>query len=191
VIGRSEALFLLLLAAIAAERLVEFFISRRNERALRARGAREAGRSHFPPMVAVHAALFVAAPAEVLLLDRAFEPLVGGPALAVLAVAGALRIWVIRTLGPSWNVRALVAPDQRVVDTGPYRFVRHPNYLVVCLEVAAVPLVHSAFLTAIALSLLDAAILALRIPAEERLLLDLPEYRAKMAGKARLIPGLL
>ncbi len=163
----SRALFLLLVATVAVERLVELVISRRHERALRARGAVEAGAGHYPMMVGLHAALLLGAPAEVLLLDRPFLPWLGWPMIAVVAATMALRYWVIATLGERWTTRVLVLPGAPLVARGPYRFLRHPNYLAVVLEVAALPLVHTAWITALVCSLANLLVLALRIRVED------------------------
>jgi methyltransferase len=187
----TRGLYLALLAAVAASRLVELAISRRNERLLRREGAREAGGASFRAMFALHVLLFALPPAEVFLLDRRFDPRVGGPALALLLAATALRLVVIRTLGRFWNARAVVSPATEVCDRGPYRFVRHPNYVAVAAEVLALPLVYSAWISALVLSAANAALLARRIAAEERALFALPAYAAKMGQKARFIPGIL
>ena len=115
------------------------------------------------------------------------------PALWVglLAAATGLRWWSIRTLGASWNVRAVVPADLRPVAVGPYRFVRHPNYLAVALEFAALPMAGGAAWSALCLSLVNAVVLADRIRAEERLLAARPGYEEAFRGRARLIPGLL
>ena len=162
----SRALFVLLIAAVAAERLVELVISRRHERALRARGAVEAGASHYPLMVGLHVALLAGAPAEVLLLDRPFLPWLGWPMLALVAATMALRYWVVATLGERWTTRVLVLRDAPLVAGGPYRFLRHPNYLAVAVEVFALPLVHTAWLTALACGAANLAVLATRIGVE-------------------------
>ncbi|HEV8239391.1 MAG TPA: isoprenylcysteine carboxylmethyltransferase family protein [Thermoanaerobaculia bacterium] len=163
----SRALFILLIGAVAGERLVELVISRRHQRALRARGAVEAGAGHYPLMVAVHAALLVAAPAEVWLLGRPFLPWLGWPMLALVAATMTLRYWVIATLGERWTTRVLVLPAAPLVAGGPYRFLRHPNYLAVAVEVVALPLVHTAWLTALVCGIANLAILALRIRVED------------------------
>ena len=163
----SRALFTLLIAAVALERLVELVISRRHEESLRARGAVEAGAGHYPVMVAVHAALLVAAPAEVWLLDQPFLPWLGWPMLALVAATMALRYWVIATLGERWATRVLVLPGAPLVAAGPYRFLRHPNYLAVAIEVVALPLVHTAWLTALVCGAANGAILAWRIRVED------------------------
>lgn len=163
-------LYLLLILTLYGERLVELVVSRRNIRRLLARGAREYGRGHFPPMVVFHTLFPAAALAEVLLLDRAFPGLPGWIALAAFLLAQALRWWAVATLGGAWSVRVVVVPDDPPVTGGPYRFMKHPNYLAVVLEVAALPLVHGAWLTAGVASLLNLWLLRVRIPVEERAL---------------------
>ena len=163
----SQRWFLLLVALVALERLLELVVSRRHERALRARGAIEHGAGHYPAMVAVHAALLLAAPAEVLLLDRPFLPWLGWPMLAVVAGTMALRYWVVASLGGRWTTRVLVEPGAPLVSGGPFRLLPHPNYLAVALEVVALPLVHTAWATALACGLANALVLARRIRVED------------------------
>jgi methyltransferase len=162
----SRALFVLLIATVASERLVELVLSRRHERTLRARGAVESGAGHYPLMVGVHAALLIGAPVEVLLLDRPFLPWLGWPMLALVAATMALRYWVIATLGERWTTRVLVLPAAPLVVRGPYRWLHHPNYLAVAIEVVALPLVHGAWITALICGAANLAVLALRIRVE-------------------------
>ncbi|MDX1630805.1 MAG: isoprenylcysteine carboxyl methyltransferase family protein [Thermoanaerobaculia bacterium] len=166
----SRFLYLLLVGLVAAERLVELRVSRRNEERLRTRGARETGAGHYPFMVGLHGALLVAAPLEVWLLDREFHPLVGPAMLLVLAATMALRYWVVATLGVRWTTRVMVLPGAPRIRRGPYRWARHPNYLAVGLEVVALPLVHSAWITALLFGLANGCLLAVRIRVEERAL---------------------
>jgi len=160
-------------------------VSRRNERRLG--GTRAAARS-YPLMVAAHVGLCTLPLVEV----AARRPRPRAPAvwLGLLGAATALRWWSIRSLGPSWNVRAAVSADLRPVTAGPYRFVRHPNYLAVALEFLALPLAGGATWSAVGLSLLDALVLADRIGAEERLLAAVPGYEEAFRRRARLIPGI-
>ena len=168
----------------AGFRLAELRLSARNERGSTA--PRAAG-SRYPLMVATHTALFVAPLAEVVLARR--RP---GPAAPVwaglLAAATGLRWWAIGSLGRSWNVRAAVPEDLQPVTRGPYRFVRHPNYLAVILEFLALPMAGGAWISAAALSAVHGAIIADRIREEERLLERVPAYREALRGKARFIP---
>lgn len=190
-LSASRAAFLLFLAAIAGTRLLELRRARANEAVLRARGGRETGPGLFRAMVALHAAIFVLPVIEVFLLDRRFSPALAVVALAAFAAGTALRYHAILALGRSWSARAIVAPDTPVCEAGLYRWLRHPNYLGVLIEVPAIPLVHGAWISALALGVLNAATIAVRIRQEERALFEIPGYREKMGGKARLIPGIL
>jgi methyltransferase len=163
----SVRAYLVLLLAVAVERVVELVISRRHERALRARGAREAGGGHYPLMVAVHVLTLAAAAVEVTHHPRPFLPWLGVPMLALVAATMALRYWVIATLGERWTTRVLVLPEAPLVTGGPFRFLRHPNYLAVALEMFALPLVHTAWWTALVLGTANLGVLALRIRAED------------------------
>jgi methyltransferase len=162
--------YVLLVAAVAAERVAELVVARRNERWSTARGATVAGQGHYPAMVALHTGLLVACPAEVWLADRPFVPALAWPMLAALAGAQALRWWCIGTLGPRWNTRVMVVPGLPLVTSGPYRLLRHPNYVAVVAEGAALPLVHTAWAAAAVFTVLNAALLTVRIRCENRAL---------------------
>jgi methyltransferase len=138
-------------------------------------------------MVVLHAGLFVASGLEVWLCRRPFVPGLGLPMLGLLGLCLAGRVWVWRSLGEQWNVRVVVS-TQPVVDWGPYRYVRHPNYSIVIVEMFALPLVHSAYVTAAVFSVLNAAVVWQRIRREEAALWTRPEYRAKMGAKPRFLP---
>lgn len=163
--------YLVLLGATALERLAELVVSTRNARWSFARGGTEHGRGHFPPMVALHAGLLVACAVEVVVADRPFVPVLGWTALVLTLASQALRWWCITTLGPRWNTRVIVVPGLPLVTGGPYRWLRHPNYVAVVVEGIALPLVHTAWVTALAFTLLNAVLLlGFRIPSEERAL---------------------
>lgn len=163
--------YLLLLAGTSVERFLELGVSARNARWAFERGGRESGRGHFPPMVALHTALILACALEPLLAGRPFIAALAVPA-AVLALASqALRWWCIRTLGPRWNTRVIVVPGLPLVRRGPYRLIPHPNYVAVVLEGVVLPLVATAWVTALVFTVLNAVLLlGFRIPAEERAL---------------------
>lgn len=164
-------LYVAVVAATAVERLAELVVSARNARWSFARGGIESGRGHFPAMVALHTALLVACVAEVLLADRPFLAWLGWPMLALVLASQGLRWWCIGTLGPRWNTRVIVVPGLPLVDRGPYRWFRHPNYVAVVVEGIALPLVHTAWVTALVFTVLNAVLLwRFRIPAEERAL---------------------
>lgn len=162
--------YLAFLALLALERLFELWLSRRNARLSFARGAVELGRGHFPAMALLHTLFLFSCAAEVLFLHRAFPGAFGWAALGVALAAQGLRYWAIATLGSRWNVRVLVVPGEELVTGGPYRLLRHPNYLAVIAELLFVPLIHGAWLTALVFSFLNAALLRVRIQVEEQAL---------------------
>jgi methyltransferase len=170
----SAAWFTVLVLAVGVERLAELRRSTRNARWAMQRGGVESGRRHYPPMVVLHTGLLVAAVLEVDLADRPFRPWLGWPMLALVLGAQALRWWCIVTLGPRWNTRVIVVPGLALVGSGPYRWLRHPNYVAVVVEGLALPLVHTAWLTALAFTVLNGWLLAVRIGCENRALAGAP-----------------
>jgi methyltransferase len=159
--------YLLLIAAVACERGAELAVSLRNSRWSARRGGVESGAAHYPVMVALHSGLLAGAAAEAALAPRPFLPALGWPMLALVAGSQALRWWCIATLGPRWNTRVIVVPGLAPVAAGPYRWLRHPNYLAVVVEGFALPLVRTAWITAVAFSACNAVLLAVRIRVED------------------------
>jgi methyltransferase len=166
----SQLLFTALVAAVGLERLAEMVVSKRHAAWAFARGGVESGRGHFPVMVLLHTALLVGAVVEVVAADRPFVPLMGWPMLVLVIAAQALRWWCIATLGPQWNTRVIVVPGATLVAAGPYRLLRHPNYVAVVVEGLALPLVHTAWVTAVAFTVLNLLLLTVRIRVEEQAL---------------------
>lgn len=185
----SRLVYLGLLALVIVQRLVELRLARRNHLLLLARGGVEEGTGHYPWMVLQHAAFLVACPLEVYLLARPLRPALAVFMVVVLFAAMALRAWVLRTLGERWTTRVIVLPGEAAIAGGPYRYVRHPNYLAVVLEIFALPLVHGAWLTALVFSLLNGALLAVRIRAEEAALTRASHYQEVFGDRPRLLPG--
>ena len=159
-----------LLAVIACERVAELIVSARHANALLRRGGTEYGFGHFPVMIALHVALIAGCVLEPLLAHRAFIPALGWTMLAATVAANALRWWCIATLGERWTARVIVLPGAPLVRSGPYRWFAHPNYVAVIIEGAALPLTGSAWITACAFTLLNAALLTVRIRCETRAL---------------------
>lgn len=178
----------LLLGAVVAERLVELWLTQRNAARLRARGGYAVGDGHYPWMVLLHTSLLVAAPLEAWLAGRPFIPWLGWPMAALVVATMALRYWAITSLGDRWTTRIFVVPGEAPRLGGPYRYLRHPNYLAVILEVAALPLVHTAWVTALVASALNAWLLKTRIAAEEKALAAAADDR-ELAGRPRFVPG--
>jgi methyltransferase len=163
--------YALLIAAVAVERVAELVVSQRNLSWSRARGGVEFGARHYPAMVALHSALLVGALVEA--FYRPFEPVLGWPMLVIVLAAQGLRWWCIATLGRQWNTRVVVIPDAARITGGPYRFFSHPNYVAVVVEGIALPLVHTAWLTAVVFTALNAVVLRTRIGVENAALASL------------------
>ena len=156
--------YLVLIVAVALERLAELVIARRNLVWAKARGGVESGFAHYPFMVVLHTGLLVACLAEA--AHRPFVPALGWSMLVLVVLAQALRWWCISTLGPRWNTRIVVIPGLPLVGSGPYRWLRHPNYVAVVVEGIALPLVHTGWITAVVFTVLNAGLLRVRISAE-------------------------
>jgi methyltransferase len=166
----SLVLFTVLIGLVALERLAELVVSRRNAAWSMQNGGVETGRGHYPVMVVLHATLLVASLVEVWTLRPSFVPTLGWPMLALALASQALRWWCIATLGPRWNTRVIVVPGMPLVSGGPYRWFSHPNYVAVVVEGFALPLVHTAWITAGLFTLANAVLLSVRIRAENRAL---------------------
>ena len=153
-----------ILSLVTAQRLAELWMSNRNTRRLVEQGAVEVGRGHYPLIIAVHvawlAALWWLAPGR---------PIIW-PLVMVFVLLQLARVWVIRTLGPRWTTRIIVLPGAPLVRGGPYQFVDHPNYLIVALEIAVLPLAFGLVGVALVFSVLNAAALSVRIRAENEAL---------------------
>jgi len=180
--------YIALLAFVGTGRLAELGISRRNQRKLEAQGVRKIPEAHFRWMVFLHGAVLVCAGAEVLFLHRPLVPALAIPMLALFVLANLLRWWVIGTLAGHWNVEVMESSRVGVVSTGPYRWVRHPNYVAVVIEIFSLPMIHTAWITTIVGTLGDLEILRRRIKVEDACLMSNPAYRAAMGGKPRFIP---
>jgi methyltransferase len=165
--------YTLLIAAIAIERIAELVVSKRNWAWSREQGASELGAGHYPAMVVLHVGLLVGCLVEPLVADRPVIPALGWPMLVVVLAAQGLRWWCITTLGHQWNTRVIVIPGAPRVTGGPYRLIPHPNYVAVVVEGIALPLVHSAWVTALVFTVLNAAVLRTRVRIEDSALVRL------------------
>jgi len=164
--------YLILLGFIALERLLELVISARNRRWALSQGGREFGENHFTAMKLLHTALLIGCAAEVVLLKRPFHFELAVVNLPLLVAAQALRYWAIFSLGRFWNVRVIVVPGAHVVTGGPYRYFRHPNYLAVIIEGIAIPMIHTAWITALVFTVLNLWLLRTRTRCEETALTE-------------------
>jgi methyltransferase len=165
--------YVLLIAAVGVERAAELVVTKRNRAWSLAHGGVEFGARHYPVMVALHTALLVGCLVEPIALHRPFVAALGWPMLAIVGAAQALRWWCIGTLKHQWNARVIVIPGAARVTAGPYRLLPHPNYVAVIAEGFALPLVHTAWITALVFSVLNAVLLTTRIRVENDALASL------------------
>ncbi len=166
----SLAFFTALVVLVGLERLAELLVSRRNAAWSLERGGQESGQGHYPVMVVLHTGLLVGMLAEAW-LRRPDVPVALAGTMLVLALASqGLRWWCIATLGPRWNTRVIVIPGLPLVRSGPYRLLRHPNYVAVVVEGVALPLVHAAWVTALVFTVANAALLRVRLRVENEAL---------------------
>jgi methyltransferase len=182
----GERAYLAILIFIAAERIFELTVSRRNATRLIAHGGIERGSAHYLAIVAMHTAWLVACVVESVTVRRSIPAALSTGALLVTIGAQALRYWAVWTLGERWSTRIIVMTDIPPATNGPYRYLRHPNYVAVILEVAALPLVRANWYTAILFSIANAIVLAIRIPIEERALGE--RWRAAFESRRRFLP---
>jgi methyltransferase len=187
----SEVAFVGLLILVALLRGVELLVSRRRQRALGRLRIQSAHDPDFVWMVTLHTSILVGAALEVVLLHRPFIPALAVGAGTVFLLANALRWWVIFTLGSHWNVRVMDSAGLGVVTSGPFRLVRHPNYAAVFIELAALPLIHTAWLTSLIGSAAHVWVLSRRLAVEETVLGGHADYCRMMAHKPRFIPRLV
>ena len=173
-------LFAVVISIVILQRLVELVVAKRNEKWMRSQGAYEAGAAHYPIMVAMHIAFFISLLAEVILLARSLSA-IWIILLVIFLVAQVARIWCLTSLGKFWNTKIIILPGADVVQKGPYKWVRHPNYVIVTTEVLVLPLLFGAYLTAIIFTLLNVWMLSVRIPAEEKALKEATNYRVKFS----------
>jgi methyltransferase len=166
--------FTVLIVAVGLERLAELVVSKRNAAWSFERGGVETGRRHYAVMVVLHSGFLVGALVEVWLREPEFVPALGWTMLALVLASQALRWWCIGTLGPQWNTRVIVVPGLQRVTGGPYRFFSHPNYVAVVVEGFALPLVHSAWITAAVFTVCNALLLSVRLRVENQALAALP-----------------
>lgn len=168
----SRTLFTALVLLVAAQRLAELAVSRRHEVALRARGAVEHAPWQVAMLAVLHGAWLVSMVGEVWWRQPSFRPMLALAALSVFLMGQWLRLVAMRALGDRWSIRVLTLPSTRRVAHGPYAWLPHPNYLGVALEIASLPLVHGAVVTAVVFSVLNAVALTLRIGVEARALAE-------------------
>jgi methyltransferase len=175
-------IFAIFIILIAIQRMFELYIAKQNEKQLKAAGAVEYGESHYSWMVLMHLSFFIVLIIEVVVLERDVSGL--WPIwLTLFLIAQSGRIWVIRSLGKHWNTKIIVVPDADVVIKGPYKYFKHPNYIIVATEIIVISLLFNAYYTAVIFSLLNVWMMKVRIPLEEKALKEHTEYSTVFKGK--------
>jgi methyltransferase len=175
--------FTVLVALVGVERLAELVVSKRNAAWSLARGGRETGRGHYPVMVVLHTGFLAAMLVEAWVRRPDVPGALAWSMLVLVVGAQGLRWWCIATLGHRWNTRVIVVPGLAPVAGGPYRLLRHPNYVAVVVEGFALPLVHGAWITALVFTVANSVLLAVRIRVENAALATLPSVDARPAGQ--------
>ena len=175
-------IFYIILSIVIVQRLLELVIAKRNEKNMRAQGAYEVGASHYPLMILLHVSFFISLLVEVTTFNLTPSPLFLVFLILFLCVQG-LRVWCLTSLGSFWNTKIIILPGANVVTKGPYKYLRHPNYLVVSMEIALLPLMFEAYFTAICFTILNAIMLSIRIPTEERALKEATNYEQYVQHK--------
>lgn len=175
-------IFFLFMGFVIVQRLIELYIARKNEQWMKEKGAIEFGREHYRRMVLLHVSFFVSIISEVLLFTRGLSSI--WQVLLVLFVLTQLgRIWALTSLGRFWNTKIIVLPGARVIKKGPYKYVKHPNYVIVALEIIIISLLFNAFITGVLFTFLNAWMMSVRIPEEENALKTLTNYEKELGSK--------
>jgi methyltransferase len=184
----SRIAYVALLVVVGFGRFIELGISRRNQKRMIAEGAARVSEPNFQWMVLVHTVVLIGAGAEVIFLRRPFIPALAISMGILFLLSNALRWWVIRTLRSHWNVQVMNSASLGVVSTGPYHWVRHPNYVAVFVELISLPLIYTAWISAVVAAVGNGWVLHSRLAVEDRMLLSDAGYRAAMGNKPRFLP---
>lgn len=175
--------FIIIYIGVIIQRLLELRLAKRNERALKAKGAIEYGAEHYKWIVLLHSMFLASLGLEVAVRRPSLTSWDIAP-LTIFILCQICRIWVLTSLRSYWNTKIMVLPGAEVVIKGPYRYLRHPNYLIVALEILALPLIFQAYFTAVVFSVLNASLLlGVRIPAEEQALRERTNYNESLVGQ--------
>ena len=172
--------FWIVLSIVIIQRLAELGIAKNNEKRMKAEGAYEVGTRHYPIIVLLHTAFFVSLLVEVVVRQPSLSP-IWGILLTIFLLTQVLRVWCLSSLGKFWNTKIIILPGADVVMKGPYRFIRHPNYVIVATEILVLPLLFGAYFTAILFTVLNAWMMSVRIPQEEKALKDATNYKEKFS----------
>ncbi|MDP4083503.1 MAG: isoprenylcysteine carboxylmethyltransferase family protein [Bacillota bacterium] len=182
--------FLVFISCITFQRMIELIIASHNEKWMKNQGAIEFGKQHYHYIVSMHLLFFISFIGEKVIFNHgltAWWPIF----LIIFLMTQMMRIWALHSLGRYWNTKIIVLPNTNVVRNGPYRFIKHPNYLIVSMEIILIPLFFKAYITATLFTLLNIWILSIRIPEEENALKNFTEYEGTFQNCNRFLPKLL
>lgn len=178
-------IFLIIITLVIVQRIIELIIAKRNEAIMLSKGAYEVGKEHYPYMIALHTFFFLSLMIEVMYFHLTTSVLF--PILfSFFIIVQCIRVWCLTSLGQFWNTKIIILPGANVVKKGPYKFFRHPNYVVVSTEIVLLPLMFEAYFTAILFTLLNLAILSIRIPIEEKALIEETNYTQQFKRNASI-----
>lgn len=179
--------FYILFGLIILQRLIELLVARHNEKKLKAMGAYEVGKRHYRWIVACHSLFLIALFIEVIVYHSTPASWWWIPGL-IFVFAQLVRVWAIASLGAFWNTKIIILPGAQVIKKGPYRFVRHPNYLIVMTEIIMIPIIFQAYFTAVIFTIFNVIVLSIRIPIEENALKSATNYSESLGSHHRFIP---
>lgn len=183
-------MFYLFIGFVIFQRLFELRVAKRNEEWMKSQGAIEYGEAHYGIMKLIHTLFFISYITEVFIFDKTLStywPLL----LALFLLTQSVRVWALTSLGRYWNTKIIVLPNANPVKKGPYQYLKHPNYVIVTAELIIIPFMFEAYITALIFSILNAWILSVRIPEEEKALTELTNYEQKFEESNRFIPKML
>lgn len=180
-------MFYIVFLFLVIQRVTELFIARKNEKWMRNRGGIEHGKDHYPYIVALHFLFLISFFMEVQIFQRELTD-IWFVMFPILFLTQLLRYWAVFSLGNYWNTKIMIVPGDVVISRGPYKFVKHPNYIVVAVEILLLPLLFHAYITAILFTILNVVMMTVRIPAEESALQAYTNYHEVFSIKSRFMP---
>lgn len=180
-------MFLLLFLFLIIQRVTELFIAKRNETIMKGRGAYEVGSKHYKYIVSVHVFFFLSLFVEYHLGGKDISSF--WPSLLPLFIgAQIIRVWALTSLGEYWNTKIIILPNAKIVSKGPYKYIKHPNYFIVGVEILTIPLLFQCYITAVLFTVLNIVVLSVRIPIEEKALMELEAYKKEFTNRKRFVP---
>jgi len=180
-------LFYLLFSLLIVQRLTELFIAKKNEKWMINRGGVEHGNEHYPFIVSLHVLFLISLLLEVIIFQKELTEL-WVVLVPLLVITQLMRYWSVMSLGNYWNTKIIIVPNDIVVSKGPYQFIKHPNYVVVAVEILIIPLLFEAYITSLVFTMLNVVMMTIRIPAEEKALQTYTNYQEVFTVKSRFLP---